>query len=65
MGDDWELTVKIRLRSLIEHNHPEAAKLALECIKEEGVAGLSDWPDDYTIVSLAPIADAEREEKGK
>ena len=58
MGDDWELTVKIKVRMLIGHDEPFAAKLALETIKEEGISGVADWPDDYTIVSLVPIADA-------
>jgi hypothetical protein len=52
---DWIFTVKIRVKGLCVHDEPDAETVARWVVDEEcGFGGLTDWPDDYQIISVEP-----------
>lgn len=54
MNEDWILTVKVRLRNFSSHDEDRA--MVRKALMDEELAGLTDWPADYEIVSLEPAA---------
>lgn len=53
---DWEVVVRIRVKNLCFHSEPNPVQILTDVLNEDkGFGGITDWPKDYSIVSLKPV----------
>lgn len=55
---DWEVVVKIRVNNLCFKGEPDPKQILIDVLNDDrGFGGITDWPEDYEIVSLTHIGD--------
>lgn len=64
-GADWFVTIRVRLRNMVEHDHEDGTEIVRELINEESLGGFADWPDDYEVLSIEQATRADAAEGGK
>ena len=62
MGSTWVAIYRIKIPHLIDHNEPDAERLAKEILQEEGVLGFTDM-EDWELLSLDPLVEEDSETK--
>lgn len=54
MSADWTAIYCVTIKNLVEHDEPDAVKIAKDCIESEGLIGVADL-DDFELISLEPL----------